>query len=306
MKCLGIIGVLLVAGLSNASFELMLVADFNGRKIDRYDATTGTYLGSFGYGYVSSPTDVEVDQTTGLAYVVDPFSSSIKVFNYNTGEQVRSWSTGTQNFFITRLSSGNILASMYGNQSSRLYAPSGALIRTMNTSAAHIEGHAQTSDGLLWWIDHGGKRLMRGTETSTTPTFAYNHTNPNGQEFISAQGTELASIDFGSGTNIKMTRFATQSGIVLSETSITTPSVAGEGNGGTGYGHDAMYAALTTGSQSRYLTWMRGDGFTFSRPLSATQYAQGMAIVVAPEPTTFLAIGTGLAALIRRKRPAQQ
>lgn len=298
-----ILAMLVLSNASLASFELMLVADAGGRDIDRYDPVTGTYLGSFGAGFLSIPTDVDVDSASGLAYVCDNGSTSIKVFNYNTGEFVRSWSTGNPNYFVTRLSSGNIVVSNYGWANSRQFSPTGTLIRTQNTSTAYVEGHAQASDGNIWWIDHSGKRLMRGAETNLNPVFMYGHYNPNGQEFLSASGNELASIDYWSGTGIQMTRFTLTSGLVTGENYLYVGATPSEYNGGTSFGHGGViYGAVTTTSASRYATWVRGDNFVTMRPLSQTQYAQGMTTVIAPEPGALFAMGWATVALIRRRR----
>ncbi|MCE9557449.1 MAG: hypothetical protein K8R88_00715, partial [Armatimonadetes bacterium] len=87
-KSLFVFALVGVAQLSLASYELALVADFWGKKIDRYDPVSGAYLGSFGGNFLVNPSDVSVDQTNGLAYVADQGDSRMSVFNYSTGELV--------------------------------------------------------------------------------------------------------------------------------------------------------------------------------------------------------------------------
>ena len=303
MKWLLLLAGACLSSTSIASFELMLVADLNGRDIDRYDAVTGTYLGSFGFGYLTNPTDVDVDSASGLAYVTDSTSSNIRVFNYNTGELVRYWSTSTSNSFITKLNSGNILTSAFGNVNSYQFTPTGSLVRIQSTNVAQVLGHAQTADGNIWWSDLTARGLWKATETASNPTLAYSYLNVSGQGFLSASGNELASSDFASGTQLKVTRYMTSGGVVTSEVSVSLGTTASEVVGGTAFGHNGvLYAAVGSASGSRYATWLRGDNAVTMRSLSGTQYAQGMTIVNAPEPASLVAVGAGILALARRKR----
>ena len=104
------LGLLALTGASSASFELMMVADYQGKDIDRYDANTGIYLGSFGFGRIGLPMDIDVDPSTGLAYVGDGWSQSVKVFNFNTGEFIKTIPVGYTPL-VTVLNNGNILES---------------------------------------------------------------------------------------------------------------------------------------------------------------------------------------------------
>lgn len=113
------------AATSHASYELMLVGDVTDREIDRYDPVTGTYLGSFGKGFLSSVTDVKVDSSTGRAYVADYSAGRIKTFDYSTGLYLGSFTASTGAYFVSQLSNGNLVASGYGNTVPTQYTTAG-------------------------------------------------------------------------------------------------------------------------------------------------------------------------------------
>ena len=87
MKRLVILGLVICAGMAQASFELLLVADngvgtFDTRRIHRFDPTTGVYLGAFG-GFSNPIISTHIDQATNSLYVIEP--TTVTRWDYNTG-----------------------------------------------------------------------------------------------------------------------------------------------------------------------------------------------------------------------------
>lgn len=72
-----------VAGQASASFDLLLVLDSSQNVVHRYDADSGTYLGSFGQGTLANVRGIGVNQAAGTAIVTH--SQGYSVWNYNTG-----------------------------------------------------------------------------------------------------------------------------------------------------------------------------------------------------------------------------
>ncbi|MCE9560020.1 MAG: hypothetical protein K8R88_13865 [Armatimonadetes bacterium] len=291
-------------GVAHGSFELALVCDLNNHEIDRYDPETGTYLGSFGAGTLAGPISIAINQTLGLAYVADQIAGRVNIYNYNTGSFVRSIATGST-YYVSSLSNGNFMASNYGAANTKVYDPVGNLVSTIVTSGMYVEGHAQSSTGQLWFLNGQGTRsLYRGAVGSTSVTNAYNIVGAaNLPSNLSCTGNQLAAIDYDGGNAVRLTSWITAGNSVTSEVS-TILSPAGSSFGtGTSIGHGGIvYGVLTVGSASTMYRWIPGAGFTTNFALSQTPYANGMALVVAPEPAPTAALVIGLGLLARRRR----
>lgn len=71
-----------------ASFEMALVLDRGTKKVQRFDVSTGAYLGSFG-SFSGSVATISINQTKGEAMVWDPGAvpniGAIYIYDYNTG-----------------------------------------------------------------------------------------------------------------------------------------------------------------------------------------------------------------------------
>lgn len=88
MKILGIAVLCALASSSFASYELMLVVDQTRDDIQRYDALTGAYLGSFGSLQLSNPQSVKLVPGKSECLVTDRDFNRISRFNYSTGELI--------------------------------------------------------------------------------------------------------------------------------------------------------------------------------------------------------------------------
>lgn len=300
---------LIVAGvaittISHASFEMLLVADYVGHKIDRYDPEHGLYLGSFGANYLTSPTDIDLDVANGLAYVSDSGSGRITVFDYNLGEYLGNFFVG-QTYFVSRLSDNSILSSNYSHSNAGRYSTSGSLINTINSSGIYVEGHAQTGDGVLWFCDATGTgNLYSGTVGSNTITQRYSMTNTFGlAAYLTSRGQQLAVVDYQGGLSKRISSLTTLGTNVIAESSILTTWSNSQNGGGTAIGHGGVvYAAVTNFGTSSLVIWRPGTTSYNTMALSQTTAAQGMAIVVAPEPTSMVALSVGLTAGLLRRR----
>jgi len=306
MKWFSVVGVGLAVGLSqvaHASFELALVCDYTGHKIDRYDPITRSYLGSFGQGIVSGPVGIAVDRSLNLCYVTDQTLGRTLAFNYNTGEFINSYSTGG-NYFVTHLNNGDVLVSNYSTVNTTRYNSSFVAQQTINTNGIYLEGHAQTADGTLWFLNGATSQLFTGSLTSSTITASYSVTPVASLGcYLTSNGQQLAFEEYNTGTSHRLYSLTTSGTGVLTSQSVGFGTSGSEMGGGVAIGHGSrVYGVTTTGTASTLYSWLPGTSVVSSFALSQTSAAQGMALVVAPEPGVWMGLALGSVALLRRRR----
>lgn len=284
----------------------MLIGDAANAEIDRYDPVTGTYLGSFGRGYLSGPVySMALDQANGIVYASDYNVGRIVKFNYSTGLYLGSTSLpATAGYFISRLSNGQLLRSDYGFVNTQRINPDGALVQTINTNGIYVEGHAQTGDGRIWFLNGSSgapMQLYSTTLGSSSISLSYTSTTRPIPNSLSAYGNQLAAIDYSGETGRQLYSFTTSGAGVQSASSIV---IGGSGFTGTGtaIGHgNVVYGLVTNGGQAIVHRWIPGNNYTSAFNLTNTTNGFGMALVVAPEPGTMIALGAGLAVLARKR-----
>jgi hypothetical protein len=307
------------AQFAHASFELVMVADRGTKSVHRFDGTTGAYLGAFGKGYVQNPLALEINTATNTAYVLDTVdggtgttASGVRLwaFNYNTGEYLASARTQfnynfpflTRNELNGRLFVGNDggLTDAY-DQFSLSYI--GASSRAFASYSSLRGGGDFDSAGNLWVGD--GLNLRRISATNVGTSFGFT-------SLLCASGAPVNQVAV-SGSRLLCAGAVSYSAIQ----NITTLAATGNNPGvqtdttynqinGVGFGHGDI--AYVTGVAS-------GGGagkisrILFSEKLKLQDFGTGilveprsMAVVVAPEPGTMIAIGTGLAVLARRRK----
>lgn len=294
-----------MAASSLASYELALVADYAGKKIDRYDPESGTYLGSFGNGLLAGPTDVAIDQANGVAYVADQVTRRVYSFNYHTGRYLSSFAASGALYYVTRLSNGELLHSGVGSANTYRTTTSGTLLQTINTSGIYVEGHAQAQDGTLWFLGslNGFPTLYSGAVGSSTVTSAVSSFSGNLDAHLTVHGNQAV---FQSYTNNLVHFFSAN---VNGTTATNLVDYRQTGNNlsgrGTAFGHNGlayMLASDNTALNHRLYKWIPGATNPQYLTLTNTASAEGMAVVVAPEPASMIALGAGALALIRRRR----
>lgn len=302
MKRFLVLGLVVCAGLAQASFELLLVADngmgtFETRKIHRFDPTTGVYLGGFG-GFGSPIVSTHLDQATNSLYVIE--ATTITRWNYNTGMLLSSHSAVNGAYLTTvRPDEGRI--AVFDGLADFLTKPFPDMGPPVSSagfmpSAAYRAGLWFQQNTIMAW-DEANKR------------FRLISMDPLGQS--GAAGLE--SLSFSTGDFGQMSLVGGSNRVVMAaggELRFATLDTVTPGLIASPYGlskaaasaHDGYYVGGTSSGVGRVTYYDRNFNVrgiftngTLMDPIS-------MQTVLAPEPGTFVAIGVGLAALLRRRK----
>lgn len=298
-----------VSASAQASFDLILIADntgsFNGpvtSKVHRYDGDSGVYLGYFDAG-LNPINDLAVDGAANEAFVST--ANGINVYNIGTGALKRNFSVGASNAL-----------KMHNGQ---LYRAAGSnLIEVNKTTGAQtgikswvntIDDFAFTGTGSFVLYNralgdaHGfnsagvaGSVFSSTTFAGSTGRISMDGQNPNLMYIMGDAPAPTAGVHHGSVTASGNFTLATTSwsGTFFQNFIDIAPSHTGFWM----YGH-------TGGTNERFLVRMNsgigngGDHF-FKTP-QVTSAGQ-IAVVLAPEPGTFIALGAGALALLKRRK----
>ncbi len=315
MRCLFLLAGLAATGFAVASFDLVLVADNTGdvtgpvtTKIHRYDGGSGTYLGNFGLG-TGLIRDMAVNQAANELYTVNDVNR-LYVVDYNTGDIKREFAiTGTSVKFHNGV----------------LYRSNGSTLSTVNLltgATTTVINWSQTITDFAF-ANNGSLVLFNGT---TSNLQGYSSGLVAGG-LVTTIGFSANSVrispDFGAGNNLTLMGLS-PSTATASTTVFTTYSVNNAGTP-TGVSSGNYFTSFTNNfvdlAPAHYGYWMLGKNGTganmlyhFGTSLGAPQNfvatpqvttAGPIAVVLAPEPGTMIALGAGIAALLRRKRKSQ-
>ena len=297
-----------LASSASASFELILALDKgNGStqgRIHRYDGDTGTYLGSFAQGWVNSTSTMLINQAANTVYVNT--GTSLRAFDYNTGELKRTFAYAqfssmsvaplggayvTYANSPTNMISRIDLSTATTLQNITLPTPSGGVLPRISTVIAKT--------GLMIAVDVANDRIFGSSDNGSTwssTAFAGLSTIGNSEQGIASNNNwgDLYFTDAGS-PNVKF-----WAGSIAD---LPVGISGATGTTGLALGHDAVaYCLYKTATGSGIVKYDRfqSQGFSFSTPQIVTPGY--LASVVAPEPGSMLALGLGVAALLKRRR----
>ncbi|HLK15209.1 MAG TPA: PEP-CTERM sorting domain-containing protein [Fimbriimonadaceae bacterium] len=328
---------LATAGASSAfaqysSPELILVADQGGKdsnnnihvpKIDRYDPTTGNYLGSFGSPYLSDPTAIAIVGQD--AYVADTFTfnnasySRIDKFNFSTGAYDGSiFNAGPDKITGLATYGGNILAvdSGVGPGTGGIYtlAPDGSVLGKTLAAPTMQDNRIAIVGGTAWVT-------ATGSPTGTLWEYGLNPDGtlglgggPSGQYHGVAAGTgNLTGNLYDTGIDSNGYEFLQRrdsSGNLIS--SYSWPYAGYYYNPSLAMGHDGGLYALVDYVGYWYVErFDGGNGMPYGPQgfFEIDAYTSGhtwlptdMAVYAAPEPVTMVGLGLGVFGLLARRR----
>lgn len=316
MKFFAFLAVLAGTASVNATFEMLLVADAgNGTggtsRVHRIDGTTGAYLGSFGGGFLNGARGIDIDQSTGRAYVHE-VSGGIQVFNYNTGVYFGRLDTST---FFDRYG-------VFSNGS--VYMTGGGLEITNVATGARNTLSTPNGELVVWVAKHSATELIVKTGTTQAMLYRFNTATQTFKESSSAfnDGSTgfFADAEFlpsvGSPSSRSIFAGLSLSGDIreyqldavgnfLSASSIASSYLErcfGVAKGHAGFFTCGQLATDATKGGITYFDNFRTErqGYTYSN-----MYApRGMASVIAPEPGSMMVLGLGvLACLCKRRKP---
>lgn len=312
-----------------ASFELALVyqsytpvGTSGGRAITRWDPLNGISLGQF---YVNGFTDPTIALNRFVPGTIDAFGRQggglqILRYDYSTGVLNNTINTGiavTSVNDLKYLTSTSFLmtGNFGGTRLARMYTTGGSLQRTFSNPAGTLEVMSAIQDAAGYTYT-----LTRSAGTVSNSKYALNSYNVGSGAIagtlIVADNTTLEYSDlmlaggyigFHGGTMGSKQSF-TVNGINVGAggqtggwSTLTDTMSLGHTDVVHGFGYDASQSrmAFSTGRMSF------GSGDTF-RYINSTVYGTvyDSAIVVAPEPGTMIAVGVGIAALLRKRKKA--
>lgn len=285
----------LVTARAQASYELLLVADLSTDSIHRFDPVTGAYFGSFGAGMMGDPAHIAVDRSQGIAYVTNYQLGTVQKWNYSSGTLLAEWGVA-QPWGITMRHDGNLLVGT--STGARVYTPTGQWLSTLASGAA---AYGVGFDGSNYFVGLSGsvrKYATTGTLVESVTTGSahwYGMTFRNGVAYGGGYGLNG---QYGRFDTASMTGYATQPvGTLASGFHIEGFALS---HGMTMYMLGRNPSNAAQGLITRWHLGVNGSLSTFGS--NVIQSPTGMAIVLAPEPTSLLALGAGLLLVRRRKR----
>lgn len=289
-----------------ASYELLMYGTGSDGYVQRIDPVSGALLGRIGQGYLSYAGSVALEGNTGNILVADLATRRVVRFNYSTGLFVNSFSLAVGPVGITTIADGSIVVSDNGSGVIRRYSSTGSILNAINTGAAAYSV-VTLANGSTLAIGYDGKirRLNFANSSFVTESFTMAGTSVFG---AGASGNKVAQINF---TDLGTTQMFQANAVGNYSTGPTYDLLAAEANSmvgrGAAFGHGGVVYATAkdqTAGKNYLYSWDPNAGLFATRreiPFVSELSAQ-MAIVVAPEPVTMVAMGLGLAVLVRRRR----
>lgn len=306
----------------SGSYELLAVVDQSNRVIRRFDPISGNSLGTFGSGYLTSPSGIQL--RNGLAYVLDHSGAAalgnarVKVFNYSTGLFLQSsplsaawgfaWNDSTLKLEGTSYAvsdanpfNGSSYVTVYDSSGNPLVYQGG-----VNAPSPVIYSSELSANGLIRYRSFNGSIAWL---TSSQTTFSNALTGTVVSAGINSQLLRVDSTLYAlNSTNSLIRRFSIAGNGALSETgTIALPGFQANSLRGLARGHgNTLYVSGQDGTTVTSARILKLDGLTGDLynaiTLPGVGAVRSMDTVIAPEPGTLLAMGVGLAALARRRR----
>lgn len=303
---------------AHASFEMMLYGDNSSAisVVQRCDPISGTYLGSFGKNFIPGPIyGIAVNQSAGEAYVLT--SGRVSRFDYSTGEfrgafiVSGGWTDIAYNPSVGRITLGEGNGS--GNSgATNQFTPSG-------TAVGLVPAGGYISSAPIY-LD--ATRSVAFTLSSAYPYYIstslydFGSSSPivtasSSIAWASTNGIRQAVYTNGSLYGVMYDAVAGQVRAYKSQAntvSVTAPnnvyniSTPASANPNIALGHGGNIYVRNGSSVWVYNDPTNATMGTFTLPVGTAANIRGMAVVVAPEPTTWLGLAVGVAILIRRRK----
>ncbi len=314
MRAFALIAALLVTAASHASFDLMLLGDNStagSERVIRYDPVNRVQLGSFGQGFLNAAVaDVAVDGATGRAFVLQ-VNGGVRVFNYNTGDFIDGFTLSGSYGAIAFDSTSNRIT--FGQGGGNGITPGKVYDANTLSLAADLTGTFMATaplrrPGTSWYASYGidlavanhiayRHSITGGAPLSSTTITSFASSSSPREAIFTADNRLMGVLPGGGG--IQLWSIGTDaSGFVGSHTTTTVPATFAN-NLDIANGHGNLAYILNGSSVLSYHTGL--NQVMGTQTLASSTY-QGMAVVVAPEPGTMLALAGGVLALLRKRR----
>ncbi|MCC7103157.1 MAG: PEP-CTERM sorting domain-containing protein [Fimbriimonadaceae bacterium] len=315
MRTLAVSLALVLGSVAFASFDLMLLGDnttAGAQRVMRYDPVNRVVLGSFGSGFIGGDiTSIAVDQVGGRAFVAT--GGLVKVFNYNTGAFLDAFSSSYGDIEydagLNRLTVANGTGS--GSDPVRVYDGS-TYTELATLTDRYYSTAAIRRPGTSWYASFGlpanaaTVNAIRNSLAGGSPLPfdaigpSWSSTNaPRAAIFTNTNQFMGISADNSTNTTKLWTVDTDTSGFV-GGLGVWGSMGAYAANANIANGHGSLAYLLMGTNLVTYHTGLQTVLGTQSLGFSSN--IRGMAVVIAPEPGTMIALAAGVGALLRRRR----
>ncbi|MCC7103345.1 MAG: hypothetical protein IT206_09755 [Fimbriimonadaceae bacterium] len=304
MRQVAAIAALLTISSAHASFELMIIADWSSG-FHRFDAETGTYLGMFGNGQTEGTLATWGSSATNRFYAMS--FNGLRSWNYSTGAYLGIVNFNCINSYATNDANGNFIA--VSGTAVTTFGLNG-VTSGVNISGTNLQWIYRHDDGRYYMGDsNNGGRILRTTGTTVsnsvdvvasglnslgmpaTPRHAMAHIRPglpNIANGLYVHDSTTSDRFYAIDSNFN---YQYHSGYGVSN--LTTRN-------GAARGHYGIYHVGKTSTPGTI-------GISYSDDGSSTRYftsnlisqPTSMTVILAPEPGSIVALGAGLAAMLR-------
>lgn len=312
LRALSFVTLALIGGAAQASFDLMFVVDGATKSVHRVDPVNGVYLGRVGQGFLNNPLSVALGPNNEL-WVLES-NARIRKFNANTGDYLGGWyfTFGVASNAKLRISNNQVFVTS-GNFYASGYLYSFQLNGNQVGSQSYMsltEGGNQAQGLALV----GNRAYVASNQSGMSRHLLYDvaANAPYDGSFVNYSQSFGAAVNpnhlSNTGSNLLMTLGATQ-GLLLNQSlsalaSFGMTGFTGVGGVAAGHGDLSYIAGMTpTGfGLGKYYS----NTFDFIAPttISGTGITdpRDIAVLIAPEPGSMLALGVGALVLLRRRR----
>lgn len=295
---------------AQASFELALVLDRTTRKVHRFDAQTGTYMGAFG-NFSATVLTLSINQSANEVIVWDPGayagSGAAYHYNYNTGALnyvSGNWFTGDPKIGYTP-NGANLLIPL-NNQINQWNFNQTGFVSYIPIAGALTYGRYGNVDADRFVIGDSTNRIS--LINHTTKALVGSIASPGVVNGVCSSPVMIGAARLGvaaiAGGNLQL--FNTTPGGIANigtvASGMTTPRelsplhagfIAVGLNGGASV--IQTYAAAVFGGSATLIPQITMSGGGITDPIS-------VATVVAPEPAGLVALALGVGCLVRLRR----
>ncbi len=293
---------------AQASFDLVFVLDVTARKIHRLDGDSGVYLGAFDVN--SNSVSMAVDSGTGRVYVAEG-GLGFAVYNGYTGALVgANWNpipyNASYGFSNNLLYGQNNVIYSCADPSVNPFAPFTVFANVANGTAGGTSMTALSRVGdTLHALDNNNKRIVRlNLNTPSSQSFVAMSPGITYSNRLAVDGDMAYSLS-SAGVIYHTNLTSGVSGTTI--LSLTNPGVGFASVKGIAAGHlGTQYLVGTTATGNQIMRTNRNAaGVLFSRReynVPGLASTNDVAVLVAPEPGTMVALAGGVAVLLRRRR----
>jgi len=287
-----------------------------GARVMRYDPQTGAQLGYFGAGFLSGNIGgITADRASGRAWVQT--GSAVTVFNYNTGAYMGRFSINAVVSAGLNYNSATDILSLGAGGGDGIFASnytgSGTLLGSYgvgySATGAMLKPGASTY--FLWDVVAAGTTVRASAYNSSfaylsSANAGYNFgglTNNSGSYGSAFWGDYFYGMSFVGSTFTLQRVLTNGTGFVAGTvTNINTIPTVPVGNANMAAGHGDLIYVRSGNTLNMYSASTNAWIGSQVVPISNAN-AAGMALIIAPEPGTWAALGLGAIAMMRRRRP---